>query len=148
MIFTRVVPALLVAVVSPQALYIPDVAARELASNNEVTVLSARHLAALGLRSEGILSHILVTCTHGPLPSPRLYEYKSKADCQTTRPPGTGAAISRWQAALNATTKGNVAYRTVKKNLHSCKNSREIVTTPASARICAGKSWLNQCVPC
>ena len=68
MIFTRIVPALLVAAVSAQALYIPDalyarefeesrdVAARELskrgldhlnvvrdlASNNEVTVLAAR----------------------------------------------------------------------------------------------------------
>ena len=80
MIFTRVVPALLfAAAVSAQAFYDSDAlftrdfeeefsergldhlnVVRELATNNEVLVLTARDFEALGLRSEDILSQILV----------------------------------------------------------------------------------------
>jgi len=118
MIFTRIVPALLVAAVSAQALYIPDVLyAREFEESSELfernheqqvqmvrdifakikarvgpampairdalyKSITARDFDDLGLRSEDVLSDVLVTRAQSPSPSPGPYECKSKADCQ------------------------------------------------------------------
>ena len=45
-------------------------------------VLNGRDFDALGLRSEDVLSDVLVTRARSPSPSPGPYECKSKADCQ------------------------------------------------------------------
>ena len=95
MIFTRVVPALLFAA---QAFYDSDAlytrefgeefsersldhlnVVRELTTNNEVIVLTTRDFEALGLRSEDILTQILIARR---TPSPGPYECTTKADCQ------------------------------------------------------------------
>ena len=137
MIFTRIIPALLVAAVSARALYLPDnvrdalknalnalhtrnfddvLYAREFEEFSELfergsdqqmvrdvianmkmprdqrptravrdalwKVLNGRDFDALGLRSEDVLSDVLVTRARSPSPSPGPYECKSKADCQ------------------------------------------------------------------
>ena len=147
MIFTRVVPALLVATVSAQALYIPDAlyarefeeaseiskrgldhlnVVRELASNNEVTVLTARDFAALGLRSEDVLSHILVT-RNPPPEGP--YQCTNKADCDTHIVHAdhyiqeARAKVATWQTKLKAAAKGSKEYNTAKNNLHTASES-------------------------
>ena len=96
---------------------------RDLASNNEVTVLTgARDFAAPGLGSEDVLSHILVTRVRSPSPGP--YQCNSKADCQKHIEyadhqilEARTAAAARWQKALNA------AHRTAKNNLDTAKGS-------------------------
>ena len=148
MIFTRVVPTLLVAAVSAQALYIPVALnarefeeasefaergldhlnfVRDLASNNEVTVLTARDFVELGLRSEDVLSHILVTREGSPSPGP--YECRTKADCQKHidyaehQIQEATAKVAQWQKALNAAAKGSAEYKKAKDNLHTAKES-------------------------
>ena len=153
MIFTRVVPALLVAAVAAQAFYIPDALyAREfegfgefsergldhlnvvhdLATNNEVTVLTvtATDFAALGIRSEDVLSHILVSRMESPSPGP--YECNSKADCQKhidyvdRQIQEVTPVVARWKATLvEAAPKGSTAYRTAKNDLHTTEESLE-----------------------
>jgi len=82
MFFTRVIPALFVAAATAQALYIPNVldarefeesneiaargldhlnVVRDLTFNDDVMVLTARDFTELGLRSEDVLSQILIT---------------------------------------------------------------------------------------
>ena len=154
MIFTHIIPALLVAAVAAQAFYIPDAlyahefeefgelsehgfdhlnVVHDLATqaNNEVTVLTATDIAALGIgsESEDVLSHILVTCMESPLPGP--YECKSKADCQKhidytdKQILKVIPVVARWKAALEAAPKGSTAYRTTKNNLHTAEESLE-----------------------
>ena len=150
MIFTRVVPSLFVAAAVSaqwQALYNSDAYAREsekfsklsergldhlnfvrdLASNNEVTVLTALDFAALGLRSEDVLSHILVTRVRSPPPGP--YQCNSKADCQEHIDYAdhqileARTAVARWQKALKAAPIDSPAHRTAEINLHTAKES-------------------------
>jgi hypothetical protein len=148
MIFTHIVPILLVAAVSSQALYIPDAlyarefeeanefaergldhlnVVRDLASNNEVTVLTARDFVALDLRSDDVLSQILVTRARSPSPGP--YECKSKADCQKHieyadhQIQEATAAVARWQRALSAAARGSAAARNAGNNLHTARES-------------------------
>jgi len=151
MIFTRVIPALLVAAASAQALYIPDalyarefdesdeIAARglehlnvvrELASNNDVMVLTARDFAELGLRSEDVLSQILVARTPpSRSPSPGPYECKNQADCQkhidhaNHQMTQAQTHVNRWQTAKDGATKGSKEYKNAKNNLHTAKES-------------------------
>lgn len=143
-----IVPALLVAAVSAQALYNPDALyarefeefselsergldhlnfVRDLASNNEVTVLTARDFAALGLRSEDVLSHILVTRTRSPSPGP--YQCNNKADCQkhidyaNHKIQEANEVVAKWRKQLKAAAKGSAAYRTAGNNLDTARGS-------------------------
>jgi len=151
MIFNRAVPALLAAAVSAQALYIPDalharefeesneIAARglehlnvvrDLASNDDVMVLTARDFAELGLRSEDVLSQILVTRTPpSRTPSPGPYECKNKADCQKHidhahyQMTEAKTFVDKWQGRKDAAKKGTPEHRNAGNNLHTAKES-------------------------
>ena len=142
MIFTRIVPALLVAVVSAQALYIPDVLyAREFEEFSELSErgldqleqvvhdIIARDFVNLGLRSDSDLSSILVTRTGSRSPSPGPYECKNKADCQkhidyADHQIAQGKPeVAKCKAALKAAKKGTPAYRTAKNELHTAEGS-------------------------
>ena len=149
MVFTRVVPALLFAAavsVPWQAFYDSDAlftrefeeefsergldhlnVVRELATNNEVLVLTARDFEALGLRSEDILSEILVARR---TPSPGPYVCTNKADCQkhivaADHEIGLAKAkVDEWKNKLKAAKKGSKEYETAKNNLHTATESR------------------------
>jgi len=138
MIFTRVIPALLVAAAAAQALYIPDVldarefeesdgiAARSIGSN-DVIVLTARDFAQLGLRSEDVLSQMLVT-RNPPPEGP--YQCQNKADCQTHVVHAQyqmGQAqnkINHWQGQMRVHPKGSAEHRNAKNNLHTARESK------------------------
>jgi hypothetical protein len=148
MIFTRAVPVLLIAAVSSKALYIPDAlytreleeasefaergldhlnnVGRDLASNNEVTVLTARDFVTLGLRSEDVRSQILVTRER---PSRGPYECRKKADCQKHieyadhQIQEAKSTVVKWRRVLKAAARRSAAYRTAKNNLHTARES-------------------------
>ena len=95
MIFTRIVPTLLVAASSAQAFYIPDVLyAREFEDFVELfergpdpqmardVIANMKFPRDFAIRSEDVLSDVLVTHARSPSPSPGPYQCNSKADCQ------------------------------------------------------------------
>ena len=157
MIFTRIVAALFATAACAQALYVPDTlyawdfedsraiaarqlserglrhlnAVRDLADNNEVLVLAARDLATLGLRSEDVLSHIIVARTNPPsrTPSPGPYECKTKADCDKKithakyQRDEAKKSVDKWKAAVAAAGTDAKKKRNAENNLHTAQES-------------------------
>jgi hypothetical protein len=103
---------------------------RDLAYDGEVLVLSARDPASLGLRSDDVLSHLIVA-RGSSLSSRTPYECKSKADCDlkiaeakrhmTEIKPKLDAARKKYNDAKKASDKApaDKALKTAKTKAHN-----------------------------